>query len=197
MSRKEAILAAATRLFAEHGFAHTTVAEISRLSRVAEGTVFYHFHSKEDLFLAILSQLKEDILRELDLYRDQRNPGLGIDQVEQAVSFYLYVAGKMEDQFLLLQRNYLYQLAQVNEACTEHLQAIYHCLVGIFERAIAAGHADGSIGRMSASKTALLLFTMVDGLVRFKSLHLYDPATLHGELMAACRRMLQGSRHEE
>lgn len=197
MTKKEAILAAATRLFAEKGFTHTTVAEISRRSQVAEGTIFYHFHSKEDLFLTILKQLKDDMAREFAAYRQQLPQGRGIDQVEQAISFHLYLAGKLEDQFHLLHRSYPYQLAQVNQTCTEYLQAIYHYLLDIFEQAVAIGQQDGSIGRMPARKTALLIFTMVDGLVRFQHLQLYDAGSLSGDLLSACRRMLQNNINEE
>lgn len=197
MTKKEAILTAATRLFAENGFTHTTVAEISRLSQVAEGTIFYHFNSKEDLFLAILKQLKDDISREFAAYRQQQTPNRGIEMVEQGISFYLYLAGKMEQQFLLIHRNYPYQPAQVNETCTGYLQAIYHCLLEIFERAVAIGQQDGSIGDMPTRKTAWLVFIMVDGLVRFQHLNLYEAAALHGDLLSACRHMLQTNLHEE
>jgi hypothetical protein len=37
---------------------------------------------------------------------------------------------------------------------------------------------------------ALILFSLVDGLVRFKTYNLYDPGGLYHELIAACRRML-------
>jgi hypothetical protein len=44
---------------------------------------------------------------------------------------------------------------------------------------------------MPARKTALIVFTMVDGLVRFKLYNLYDAGALFNELMASCRRMLE------
>ena len=67
---------------------------------------------------------------------------------------------------------------------------IYNCVVDIFEQAIRRGQKDGSIGELSSRKMALLLFSMVDGLVRFKTYNLYDPGGLYHELIAACRRML-------
>jgi len=45
------ILAAATRLFVEHGFDTVRVADVAREAGVSSVTVFNHFPSKEDLFL--------------------------------------------------------------------------------------------------------------------------------------------------
>ena len=59
MKKKEAILHTATRLFSEKGFRDTHVSEISSITGAAEGTVFYHFKNKEELFLSILRDFKK------------------------------------------------------------------------------------------------------------------------------------------
>jgi len=111
--------------------------------------------------------------------------------IEDAVSFYLYLAGKMEDQFLLLHRHFPYELAVKNSSCQKHLEAIYDCLVDIFEAGIQAGIQDGSMEQLPARKTALVIFSMVDGIARFKTYNLYDANSLFNEILGACRRMLQ------
>lgn len=47
--------------------------------------------------------------------------------VEKVIAFYLYLATKNEDWFLILHRNYPYELAKNNAKCREHLEAIYNC----------------------------------------------------------------------
>lgn len=69
------ILAAATELFAEKGFAATSTSEIARKAGVAEGTIFRHYKTKKELLLSIVNPLmvnligpivKEDINKVLD-----------------------------------------------------------------------------------------------------------------------------------
>jgi AcrR family transcriptional regulator len=191
MSKKNEILRAALRLFAEKGYKDTPMTELSKVTGAAEGTIFYHFKSKEDIFLAILENARKQITGEFREYFRGRQFQNGLEMMEGVISFYLYLAVKMEDPFLLLQRHYPYQLAEKNQVCREHLAAIYNCLVDFFEQAIVRGQKDGSVRNMPAKKTAILVFTMVDGLIRFKNNNLYDATALYGDLIESCKRILQ------
>src|SRR2546428_614082 len=51
LQTREALIAAARRLYAERGLEGTTVAEIAREAGVAPRTFFSYFESKEDVFL--------------------------------------------------------------------------------------------------------------------------------------------------
>ncbi len=191
VSRKEMILQAATRLFAVKGFRDTSMVEISRVTGVASGTIFYHFKSKEELFLAILADVRETITTDFERYFNQRRFTTGLEMIEGAVWFYLHLAGDREDLFLLLHRHYPYELAEVNPVCKEHLEAIHICLTDIFETAIRNGQTDGSIAKMSARKTALIVYSLVDGIVRFNTYKLYQAGALYNELITALQRMLK------
>ena len=191
MSKKKVILQAATRLFSEKGFKDTSMADLAKVTGAAQGTIFYHFNNKEELFLSILEELKGNIIEEFERYFAERKFKNGLDMMEGAISFYLYLAGAMEDRFLLLHRHDAYELAQVNSICKGHLEGIYNCLLDIFERAILLGQNDGSIRDMPARKTALIIFTMVDGLVRFNTYNLYDAGALYNDLIESCRRILK------
>lgn len=191
MSKKEMILDSASTLFSEKGFKDTSMAELSKITGAAEGTIFYHFKNKQQIFLSILEDLKARIIDEADRYFGEREFDTGLEMIEGAISFYLYLAGSMENRFLLLHRHDAYELAQANPECRGHLEAIYNCLLDIFERAIVLGQKDGSIGNMPARKTALIIFSMVDGIVRFNTYKLYDAGGLYNELIESCRRILE------
>jgi AcrR family transcriptional regulator len=197
LTRKEVILQASSRLFSDKGFKETSISEISEITGVAEGTIFYHFKSKEGLFLAILESLKDEIISGFDQYFNEKKFASGLDMVEGAISYYLYLAGMKEDRFHLLHQRYPYELAAVNPVCRELLEAIYNCILDIFEQAIILGKKDGSIGEVSSRKMALILFVLVDGLVRFKTYNLYDPGGLYQDMISACRKMLANTRSPE
>ena len=191
MSRKEAILQAATHLFSQKGFKNTSMGELSRLIGVAQGTIFYHFKNKIGLFLAILEAIKTDILEQFDRYTTEMRFESGMEMIEGIVTFYLHMAGSMEDRFLLLHRHDAYEMARENAVFREHLEAIFTSFVDVFERALLLGQEDGSIEKTQGKKTAFILFSMVDGLVRLDTFKLYHGGSLYDELISSCRRMLQ------
>lgn len=195
MNKKSVILESATTLFSEKGFRETSMAELSKITGAAEGTIFYHFKTKEELFVSILEELKKSIVQEFEDYFRGSEFKTGLQMVEGAVSFYILLSTKMEDRFLLLHRHDPYELAQSNSVCRRHLEDIYNCFVNIFEKAILRGQEDGSVVRTPARKTALIIFSMVDGLVRFNTYSLYDAGALYKDLIEACRRILQN--HQE
>ena len=54
--KREAILRAATRVFAESGYFNSKVADIARVAGVADGTVYLYFKSKEDILHSIFER---------------------------------------------------------------------------------------------------------------------------------------------
>lgn len=196
ISRKEAILNAASFLFANKGFKETSITEVAKMTHIANATIFYHFRTKEDLFLSVLENVKKELIHAFETYLEGKKFDSGLEMMMGAVSFYLYLAGSKEEWFLLLHRNYSYKLAEDNQICRNHLQDIYNCLVDIFERALVIGQQDGSIGDLSVRKTALIVLSMVDGIVQFKLNNLYDAGALYNELMALCRKMVENKQQK-
>jgi len=55
-ARREELLRAALRLFAERGFDGTTIADIATATGTAHGLVYHYFASKHDLLLTVLER---------------------------------------------------------------------------------------------------------------------------------------------
>jgi AcrR family transcriptional regulator len=66
-ARRNQILDAATRVFAEKGFHGATIKDIARVAGIADGTLYTYFSSKTDVLLSILHRLNETTEREQDL----------------------------------------------------------------------------------------------------------------------------------
>ena len=170
------------------------MAELSTITGAATGTIFHHFKNKEDLFLHVLKDVKESILDQFDRHQQARRNQTGIEMVEGVIAFYLHLAGTMEDQFLILHRHDPYQMAETSPVCRSHLESIYTCLLDIFEEGIQKGMQDGSVAVDAPRQTAMVLFAMVDGIVRLNTYRVYDAGTLYDSLITACRRLLTGGR---
>lgn len=62
VARRELIEQAATRVFAEHGYAGASIDEIARRSEVSPPVVYDHFASKLDLFTRLLERTRDELL---------------------------------------------------------------------------------------------------------------------------------------
>lgn len=190
-SKRTAILEAATWLFSSKGFREASTTEVAQMTGSAEGTVFYHFESKERLFLAVLEEVRAKIDAAISEFMPTTSGKSGIEILEELVAFYLQLAADNEADFMLLHRHYAYDLAKVNEECRTLLEGIYNHIIRAFEHAIQSGQEDGSMGRLPVHRTALLVYMMIDGLVRLKHYNLYEAGSMFEDFMAGCRRLVQ------
>jgi TetR/AcrR family transcriptional regulator len=63
---RQRLLQAAAVEFAEHGFAGASIAGIAAGAGVGKSTVFHHFDSKQDLYLAVIAEAATEFGRRLD-----------------------------------------------------------------------------------------------------------------------------------
>src|SRR5260221_8605603 len=60
--KREAILRAATDVFAERGFFNAQVADVARAAGVAAGTVYLYFRGKDDLLVSIFEKTMREAI---------------------------------------------------------------------------------------------------------------------------------------
>jgi len=190
MSKRDDILDAATHLFAVKGYQDTSIADISKATGAADGTIFYHFKNKEEILVTILRRIKERILAEFATNAARGQFPTGLDRAENVIKFYLALTAEMEMEFMLLFRNYPYQLANINEEARSDLEAIYTCFLDFLTEAITIGKADGSIDDLQGDKVALVIFGMLSSMVRFRIFNLFPAAPVYPELLISCRKIL-------
>lgn len=190
-SKKTDIIDTATILFANKGFTNTSMTEVASLTGIAGATIFYHFKTKEELFVSVLENVKTGLVQAFSLYFQEEHFPSGLERLLGAVAYHLHLSETKKEWFLLLRRNYTHELAAVHPTCRQHLEVVYTCLIEIFEKALIIGQQDGSISQLSAKKTALIIMAMVDGIMQLESNNLYNAGTLYGELLASCRRMVE------
>ena len=83
-SRKQAILEAATDLFAERSFPGVSIQEIANAADTHKTTVLYHFGSKEALYTAVLDEAIEQIA---SVMSDFLSAGINLSQLRERIAY--------------------------------------------------------------------------------------------------------------
>ena len=73
MDKKEEILKTALRLFVEYGFHATPTSKIAKEAGIANGTLFHYYKTKEELILAIYSDVKSKQTEYLHAHANKEN----------------------------------------------------------------------------------------------------------------------------
>ncbi len=154
---RERLLETATELFAEKGYAATSVREIVERAGVSKPVLYYYFKSKEGLFYAILewaAEVQQDILNEI-----------------------FEAPGTVKDRFIFLYR-------RVQEGIREY-QSLYIMIHGLIfgppqgvpeydfasyqrhmldavKRIYADGVSSGEIRHIDADEVAFLVLALLD-----------------------------------
>jgi len=190
MTRKEAITQAARELFAEKGFDGTSTAEIAERAGVANGTVFHHFKTKENLLLQMgetLIAAYVEGLRELPLDR-----GTGWEGLERTLRHHFAFMGEHAPGILVIVREGPRVLAQ--DLGGPHAERIRRGMAAVNDlrrRLLERGQADGSIRPCPVEETLFLLDSLLGGIVHNQAKGLVEmPEDLVEATVAFCRRSL-------
>ncbi|MEG9226691.1 TetR/AcrR family transcriptional regulator [Aeromicrobium sp. Sec7.5] len=98
---KRALVQSATRLFADHGYAGTSLDEVVAASRVTKGAFYHHFPSKLALFDAVFTELQESAIRSIRAAFDAENDPW--EQARAGLRAYLDVSRETEYRRICMQ----------------------------------------------------------------------------------------------
>jgi AcrR family transcriptional regulator len=155
---RDEILKAATKLFANRGFHETSMSEVARGAGVSKALIFWHFKTKEELFLAVLNRLLEpyviDFAEEAGLL-DEKAQILKL--VESYLLFVRDNAGSI--RFFVAQ---LLHDQQMSEGLTDQVLTLYRGYRALLTDLIARAQAKGMCTRefTPEAATAFLISTL-------------------------------------
>ena len=69
----EVILTTAKKMFAQYGPRKTSLDEIARMARVAKGTIYNYFGSKDRVYLEVLRQEADEVVKKISLAVGKEN----------------------------------------------------------------------------------------------------------------------------
>ena len=128
LETKERILDAAERLFADRGFAATSLRQITAEAGVNLAAVNYHFGSKESLLAAVFERrvvpVNQERLRRLDALEAKDAAGTAID-LEDVVRAFVLPAFRAAEQFGAQGAKFMQLVGRMHSETNEQLRATF------------------------------------------------------------------------
>jgi AcrR family transcriptional regulator len=182
-----ALIAAARRLFAAHGFDGTGTEQIVAEARVTRGALYHHFRDKADIFRAAMAEAAADVARRLideQLAAEAASP---MAEIRDGVSAFLDVCVDGDFQRIVLVDGPRVLGADAWEALVEQYGR------GILEEWLERCVGTGDLDHVPLRALARLLIAMLTeaSLAIARSA---DPATERAELGETLDRILVGLR---
>jgi AcrR family transcriptional regulator len=131
-SKKDLVMATATRLFAERGFENTSVDMICEAAGVSKGLVYHHFKNKNQLLREIFSEATRKMIEINDQSKAVSNPNAQlVALIEQ-----LFDQLKTDKSFFQLNLNIMLQPSTrsiLNDLIKERSTHLFNSVKGIFK----------------------------------------------------------------
>lgn len=172
--KKDRILETAARLFAERGFSRTSTNLLAREAGVAEGTIFRHFTSKEEIFLQIVGSLRERLAADVARRLEEQKPATGLERITTIIKACHSFVRKNRNEFAALLRD---APGDVGGLSFERSRAVHQLLQQHFGAGIELGQRQGCVrASLHPGDTACLLVSALVGLMRVAHLGLLRPS---------------------
>lgn len=140
LQRRQDILDAAKKVFADDGFDNANLDDIAARCELSKGSIYYYFASKEDLFLSVLEEGFEEFSSELDKAIQAKNPRESIERITEYIVNYFT---EDYDRFRVVFRERMKGLSGSSSVYTKHFneksKEIERKLSEVFQRGIDAG----------------------------------------------------------
>lgn len=192
MSRKQAIMENATRLFAEKGFHNTSTVEIAKAAGVAHGTIFYHYKNKEGIILEIFQHAGDIYLKEMAASVESRQNGM--EQIEAILRFNSAFRRTHSRQLLIFLRDFPGKLTSDHSELKRMVKETNEQVLEMISDCLEAGIADGSIAPVDTRKTACILNGLTFGLLHMDLLSPIEMPEMEKNVCQFCRAALLGGR---
>jgi TetR/AcrR family fatty acid metabolism transcriptional regulator len=157
--KRDAILRAATQVFARNGFFQSQVADVARAAGVAAGTVYLYFRSKDDLLVSLFERTMREALAEgraaLDGLADSR------ERLTRIATLHLERLGRDRDLAVVFQ----VELRQSTKFMERFSSTYLRDYLGLIRQTIADGQSAGTFRRdVNPTIAAKVFFGALDEL---------------------------------
>jgi AcrR family transcriptional regulator len=136
-ARREEILETATELFAQHGFSDAVTQALAERLQVGKGTIYRHFASKRELFLAAADRVMKKLQERVDINIAGIDDGL--ERITRAITTFLAFFVEHPDYVELLIQERAYFKDRKRPTYFEHREINIERWRQVYRELIAAG----------------------------------------------------------
>lgn len=183
-SSKDNILENARRLFADHGFKGTTIAQIAKTSNVTDAAIYRHYRSKQDVFDTIIAKFIERHSALLGRIHDRQKSGYCL--LESLVMDHCaFVQDNMTDMRVI------FSTYTTIPSARAAIDRMHDNLVATVTACLERGISDGSVrDDIDKHETATIIAILLMGLNRRRIYSPESPELARG-VVAFCQRSLR------
>jgi len=155
--KRDLILKAATKVFAQNGYFQSQVADVARVAGVAAGTVYLYFRSKDDLLVSIFEKTMREAIQEgRASVEPLKDP---IERLAAIARVHLDRMGRDRSLAVVFQ----VELRQSTKFMERFSSTLLREYLGIIRGIIAAGQASGAFRKeLNATLASKLFFGGLD-----------------------------------
>ena len=138
LSRRDEILVAAEELFAQNGFAGTSLNDIAEAVGIRRPTLLHHFASKETLYREVFERALTEWYQRVETATDQ--PTVGWDRVDGVITAGFEFFASNPSFVRIVRREFLEGDSHLGMDLGEAIRPMFQRATAFFRREMDAGH---------------------------------------------------------
>ena len=159
VKRKEKILEAALLCFNEKGYHKTSIDDIALHGKISKGGIYYHFKSKEELFLKLFNFRLNRYTEQLKAYiQEESDP---VKRIRILIQKWGLILKENEDFFKFCME--FSSMGAREKEIRKEMTSFYRSSVEIFRQIIEEGVATGEFENVDTERIARLIYFLSQG----------------------------------
>ncbi len=159
VKRKEKILEAALLCFNEKGYHKTSIDDIALNGKISKGGIYYHFKSKDELFLKLFNFRLNRYTEQLKAYiQEESDP---VKRIRILIQKWGLILKENEDFFKFCME--FSSMGAREKEIRKEMTSFYRSSVEIFRQIIEEGVATGEFENVDTERIARLIYFLSQG----------------------------------
>ena len=192
MNKKQNLIDAAIRLFADQGFEGTSTIQLSRAAGVTEPLIYYHFEGKNDLLSHVLKLIFNKYFKYLD--EVDLSSKTEFEKIQRLIHFHLEMVQTSPREIYLITNGCPAKFTDPENICKKSLAKQREWLTEILSGCLEKGIATGEFKAISVELTVDLILALIVGLIRQGHLYRENVPAMRDAAIEFCRRSLLADR---